>query len=249
VREGNISTISERSRSEALVFVPSCISRIMGQPRGAELSSSEVFLLLAERAGVEVVVPDDLAGMCCGLAWGSKGFVAEHELMAKRLSERLRAWSDQGRIPVVIEGSSCFQSLKPVEGVPILDVLEALRDHLVPRLSIAQLDRRVVLHPSCAARKLELAATLQTIAERCAKTVEVPINLTCCAMAGDRGLLYPELTAAAIFAEGAEVEAARADGYYSNNLTCELGMSQATGADYRSILYLLEEASRPVNQL
>jgi D-lactate dehydrogenase len=242
-REGS----SEQQADAAIVFIPSCSARIMGLPRGEELSSTEVFLILAERAGVGVFVPEDLAGSCCGLAWGSKGFVDEHQLMADRLIEKLLRWSDGGRLPIVIEGSSCLQSLKTAateRGLVVLDVLEIARDRLIPNLKIDRLDRRVVLHPSCAARKMELAGALQQIAERCARSVEVPVNLTCCGMAGDRGLIYPELSAAAIFAEGAEIRAAHADGYYSNNLTCEIGMSQASGVDYRSILYLLEEASR-----
>jgi D-lactate dehydrogenase len=34
------------------------------------------------------------------------------------------------------------------------------------------------------------------------------------------------------------------DGYYSSNLTCEMGLAAASGLPYRSILYLLEEATR-----
>ena len=34
------------------------------------------------------------------------------------------------------------------------------------------------------------------------------------------------------------------DRFLSNNLTCEIGMTQATGLPYRSLLELVEEASR-----
>ena len=43
---------------------------------------------------------------------------------------------------------------------------------------------------------------------------------------------------------GEEVNQRRYDGYYSSNLTCEMGMTQATGKPYQSILYLVEEATR-----
>jgi hypothetical protein len=33
-------------------------------------------------------------------------------------------------------------------------------------------------------------------------------------------------------------------GYYSSNITCEMGMSEATGRDYVGIVYLVEKASR-----
>ena len=70
------------------------------------------------------------------------------------------------------------------------------------------------------------------------------MTLGCCAFAGDRGLLYPELTASATKKETAEVNARDYDGYYSSNITCEIGMSEATGKDYVSIVYLVEKASR-----
>jgi D-lactate dehydrogenase len=241
-----------------LVFVPSCLSRIMGQPRDEELSNAEVFLLLAERSGTPVFVPsaDELAGQCCGLALGSKGFQDEHALLFGRLVDRLWAWSDEGRLPIAIDATSCLQSLKTagslldeaartrLAALTLLDVLEVARDRFLPRLTLSRLERRVVLHPSCAARKLELDGALRVVAAECAAEVEVPINLSCCAMAGDRGLLYPELTLSAVAIEGAEIAGNPGEGYYSNNLTCEIGMTQATGRNYRSILYLLEEATR-----
>ena len=44
--------------------------------------------------------------------------------------------------------------------------------------------------------------------------------------------------------EAAEVLAGDYDGHYSSNIPCEIGMSQATGRDYMSIVYLVEQASR-----
>jgi D-lactate dehydrogenase len=82
------------------------------------------------------------------------------------------------------------------------------------------------------------------IAECCAGSVTVPLTLGCCGFAGDRGLLFPELTASATEKESTEVNAREYSGYYSSNITCEIGMSTATGKEYRSIVYLVEEASR-----
>jgi D-lactate dehydrogenase len=85
---------------------------------------------------------------------------------------------------------------------------------------------------------------MAAIASQCARTVTVPLRLDCCAFAGDRGLLFPELTASAIALESAEVNARSYDGYYSYNITCEMGMSFATQHNYHSIIYLLEQSSR-----
>jgi D-lactate dehydrogenase len=54
----------------------------------------------------------------------------------------------------------------------------------------------------------------------------------------------PELTAAATAALAAEIRTIDADGWYATSRTCEIGLTRATGRTYRSILYLLDEATR-----
>jgi D-lactate dehydrogenase len=115
---------------------------------------------------------------------------------------------------------------------------------VLSKLNICRIEEDVVLHPNCSARKLGLDSKLVAIAKQCARSVTVPINLGCCAFAGDRGLLFPELTAAATQKESAEVLSHEYGGYYSSNIPCEMGMSEATGKDYVSIIYLVERASR-----
>jgi hypothetical protein len=56
-----------------------------------------------------------------------------------------------------------------------------------------------------------------------------PLNLGCCAFAGDRGLLYPELIASATEKEAAEVKACDCDGYYPSNITCEMACRKRRG--------------------
>jgi D-lactate dehydrogenase len=71
-----------------------------------------------------------------------------------------------------------------------------------------------------------------------------PIRATCCGMAGDRGLLHPELTASATAEEAAELRGARHDAYLCRNRTCEIGLQQGTGAAYESFVIPLERISR-----
>jgi D-lactate dehydrogenase len=84
---------------------------------------------------------------------------------------------------------------------------------------------------------------MTAIAKQCARSTTVPLNLGCCAFAGDRGLLFPELTAAATKQESTEVNSHEYGGYYSSNIPCEMGMSEGTGKNYVSIVYLVERAS------
>ena len=41
------------------------------------------------------------------------------------------------------------------------------------------------------------------------------------------------------------VRARKFDAYLGSNRTCELGMNLATGKNYESFIYLLEELTRP----
>jgi D-lactate dehydrogenase len=52
------------------------------------------------------------------------------------------------------------------------------------------------------------------------------------------------LTQSATEKESVEVNAGEYGGYYSSNIPCEIGMSEATGREYTSIVYLVERASR-----
>ncbi|MCL2783641.1 MAG: (Fe-S)-binding protein, partial [Propionibacteriaceae bacterium] len=74
-----------------------------------------------------------------------------------------------------------------------------------------------------------------------ANRVDVPVDGGCCAFAGDRGMLHPELTKGATRAESAEVAKLGATAHASCNRTCELGLTRATGVPYRHILEILAD--------
>lgn len=242
----------------AAVYFPTCIDRAIGplpeEPR--EAAPGRALAALAARAGVRLVVPGDAAGLCCGVAFSSKGFDAAHALAASRLIDRLWAWSDSGRLPIVIDTSPCVYGLLtsgdrlPAESrrrlarLHIADAVAFARDVLLPRLTIRRRARRVVLHPVCSVMKTGLASALEAVARAAADEVIVPGSAGCCGFAGDRGFLVPELTASATRALAAEVRAIEADGWYATSRTCEIGLTRATGRTYRSILYLLDEATR-----
>jgi D-lactate dehydrogenase len=117
---------------------------------------------------------------------------------------------------------------------------------VLPALRVERRLGRVVLHPTCSDRHAGDVEHLRSLAAACADEVIIPFDAGCCAFAGDRGLLHPELTASATAREAAEVRAGSFDDYLSSNRTCELGMSRATGHSYRHAIELLEELTRPV---
>ena len=116
---------------------------------------------------------------------------------------------------------------------------------LLPGLQIRQKLRSAAVHPTCSTRHLGLERQLRSLASAIADEVVQPIRATCCGMAGDRGLLHPELTASATAEEAAELAGTIHDAYLCSNRTCEIGLQQATGAAYESFVIPLERVSRP----
>jgi D-lactate dehydrogenase len=255
------------------IYLPSCTNRILGptppadgpksQP-GGDISARrpgfsviEALVEVSRRAGMPVWVPEGVAGSCCGLPWSSKGFGEAHRRKVNEMVERLWEWSEEGRLPIVIDAASCTQALtEPGEGVlseenaerlarlEILDSVVWAHDHLLPRLEVSGKVASATVHPTCATRHMGLAPRLRNLAAALADEVVVPPSATCCGFAGDRGISHPELTAAATSPQAKELSGRRFDAYLSSNRTCEVGLTRATGQPYESILCLLECLSR-----
>ncbi len=269
---GPASTKLPETRREgaAAVYVPSCTNRIFGSPAdgpktSAGLSKSarrrgsgaEALVEVSERAGLPVWIPADVAGSCCGLPWSSKGFGAAHRHKANEMVERLWNWSGEGELPVVIDASSCTQAAAtPGEDVlseenaerlaqiQILDSVAWAHDRLLPKLTVSRKVGSATVHPTCATRHMGLAPRLRSLAGALAEEVFVAPSATCCGFAGDRGIANPELTAAATRPQAAELAGRTFDAHLSNNRTCEIGLSRATGERYESFVFLLEELTR-----
>jgi D-lactate dehydrogenase len=232
------------------VLFSSCTGAMFGSGEG--LGSAEAFALLCRRAGVSLTVPEGLPSSCCGTPWKSKGLGEGAAAMAGRVLPALWEATDAGRLPVVCDASSCTEGLRVmVAGGPasfralrVLDAVEFTATHLLPALRVRERHPRVVLHPTCSAQQMGLTPALRSLAAAVADDVAVPDTWGCCGFAGDRGLLHPELTAAATAPQAAEIATIDADAHASCNRTCELGMSRATGRTYVHVLELLERATR-----
>jgi D-lactate dehydrogenase len=236
----------------AAVYVPSCTNRIFGG------NPVEALVAVSARAGMPVRIPDDVAGSCCGLPWSSKGFGAAHAHKANEMVAKLWRWSEEGALPVVVDAASCTQGIAdPGEGVlseenaerlvklEILDSIAWAHDHLLPKLEVGDKVASATVHPTCATRHMGLAPRLRSLAGALADEVYVAPSATCCGFAGDRGISHPELTEAATRPQAEELSGRHFDAHLSNNRTCEIGLSRATGESYKSVLIKLEELTRP----
>ena len=248
---------STRREGAAAVYFPACINRIFGRARGAGAGLPDALMRVSERAGLALWIPPDAAGHCCGTPWSSKGYRTGHAYMANLTVEALWRWTDAGRLPVVIDASSCTLGLVD-DAVPalseanrehhaaleILDSIAWAHDRLLPRLNLQNRVGTVTVHPTCAARHLGLAHRLEALASAMAAQVHTPASATCCGFAGDRGFLHPELTRAATADEAAELDGRSFDACLCSNRTCEIGLEQSTGRGYESFVFLLEELTQ-----
>jgi D-lactate dehydrogenase len=225
-------------------------SRGDGAGRGVQYS----FEQLCERAGVTLLVPDGIDGLCCGTPWSSKGMAAGQATMQEKTLAALRQATRDGELPIICDASSCTEGLRqavesdtPLPGqreLRIVDAVDFAAEHILPKLpEHGKLDS-LALHPTCSSTRMGINGSLTAVAQAVAERVEVPDSWGCCAFAGDRGMLHPELTASATEKQGKEIGEMGASAHASCNRTCELGMTRATGEDYRHVLELLEEMTR-----
>ncbi|MCJ0874622.1 FAD-binding and (Fe-S)-binding domain-containing protein [Streptomyces sp. AP-93] len=248
-----------RRGGAAAVYYPACVNRIFGGPGDRPGPSlPEAVVAVSERAGRPVWIPGDVRGTCCATIWHSKGYDAGNRVMANRIVEAAWGWTAGGRLPLVVDASSCTLGIAH-EVVPyltddnrslhaelrIVDSIVWAAEELLPHLEVRRTVGSAVLHPTCSMRHLDDEAQLRAVAEACADEVVVPYDAGCCAFAGDRGMLHPELTESATAREAAEVTAREFDAHLSANRMCEVGMDRATGRSYYSALLELERATRP----
>ncbi|MDN4643282.1 FAD-binding and (Fe-S)-binding domain-containing protein [Arthrobacter sp. PsM3] len=240
------------------VYFPACVGTMFG-PAGAgpDAAGGGVqysFEQLCARAGLTLLVPAGIDGLCCGTPWSSKGMAAGQTTMREKTLAALREATRDGELPIVCDASSCTEGLRqavesevPAAGqraLRMVDAVDFAAEQILPRLPGHGKLESLALHPTCSSTRMGLNDALGAVAGAVAERVEIPENWGCCAFAGDRGMLHPELTESATAKQAAEVVEMGAAAHASCNRTCELGMTRATGAQYRHVLELLEELTR-----
>lgn len=237
------------------VYFPTCISRMMGGYGDKHMDVSAAHMELARRANIKIKVPADVLGKCCGQSFSSKGYVSAFGLKANEWVERMYLWTDNGRLPVIMDLTSCTYTIlksrhvlsdankEKLDKIRIIDSIDWCADNVLPRLEIVKLEK-VVLHPVCSTHKLHNFDKFIHTARFCAQEVIVPINSGCCGMAGDRAFFVPELPQGALREVAKELDYVSANGYYSSARTCEMSLSEATQKSYQHLVFLLLQSSK-----
>jgi D-lactate dehydrogenase len=227
------------------LYLPACPGSMFA-PAPGSAGVAEALSVLARRAGRALLVPDAIGGLCCATPWTSKG--QDPTSMDTRVVAAVEAAQAGRELIVISDGASCtegFRRLFERHGVEwrAMDAVAWAADALLARLIVTRRIGSLALHPTCSSTRMGLDAALLTVAGAIAERVVVPDGWGCCGFAGDRGMLHPELTAAATAAEARAVQEGAFDAWASVNRPCEIALSRATGKPYRHLLELLADAT------
>lgn len=240
---------------DKVVYFPSCITRSMGVTKAysKELEITKLTARLLEKAGYQVVYPENLNKLCCGMAFSSKGYTEAGKKASDELEAALNKASENGKYPVLCDMTPCLYTMHTNmdERLKLYEPAEFILKYLVPRLKITPTDDKIAVFAVCSSKKLGVDNMLYDIARLCAKEVVV-IESNCCGFAGDRGFTFPELNTHGLRNLKAQTNGTADNSGkpctegYAVSRTCEIGLSRNSGITFKSILYLLDKVSEPL---
>jgi D-lactate dehydrogenase len=237
--------------SRKVVYVPSCVTRMMGPSRGdsEQEAATQKMLNVLQKAGYEVIYPKGISSLCCGMMFNSRGLKGAAASKSGEMEAAIAEASDNGKLPVLLDTSPCLATLKESLAassglrLSLYEPVEFINNFLVDKLEWQPVKETVAVHVPCSSKKMGLENTFMKVASLCATNVQAS-GIPCCGMAGDRGMRYPELTAGSLqhLAVGG-----CSDGY-STSRTCEMSLTNHSGVSFRSVVYLVDAATKPKAQ-
>ncbi|SED05353.1 D-lactate dehydrogenase [Pseudomonas mohnii] len=230
-----------------VVYLAACVSRAMGPAAGdkEQMSLYDKTRGLLEKAGYQVVFPDNLDNLCCGQPFASKGYAEQAEHKRQELIGALLHASRGGLDPIYCDTSPCTLRLTQDLGdvrLDLYDPVRFIRTHLMDRLDFTPQDTPIAVHVTCSTQHLGESQALIDLARKCSKTVIIPEGIHCCGFAGDKGFTTPELNAHALRTLKDAVQYC-SEGI-STSRTCEIGLSQHGGIDYHGLVYLVDRVTQ-----
>jgi len=239
---------ASQSTRPRVVYLATCVARAMG-PAATDHEQTplvEKTCQLLEKAGYQVIFPEGLEALCCGQPFTSKGYATQGDAKREALMAALLKASRGGLDPVYCDTSPC--TLRLVENTTdtrlnLYDPVAFIHSQLLDKLDITPQAAPVAVHVTCSTQRLGQSQALLEIAKRCSQQVVVPDGIYCCGFAGDKGFTQPELNAHALRTLRRAVQ--HCSEGVSTSRTCEVGLSEHSGLDYHSLVYLVDRVSRP----
>jgi len=208
-----------------------------------EIQLTEKVRQLILKAGFDIIYPDNMNNLCCGMAFSSKGYTITGEKKSNELEAALIKASNNGEYPVLCDMSPCLYTMKENMNsiLKLYEPVEFISVYLLPYLVITPIDEVITVFPVCSMKKMGLDMKMVDLAKICATKVIVA-ETNCCGFAGDRGFFYPELNKHGLRNLKAQLPDSVKQGY-STSRTCEIGLSLHSGISYKSIVYLVDRVS------
>ncbi|MEE4745378.1 FAD-binding and (Fe-S)-binding domain-containing protein [Pseudomonas alliivorans] len=229
-----------------VVYLAACVSRVMGPSAGDREQSSllDKTRSLLEKAGYQVVFPDDQDNLCCGQPFASKGYNAQAEDKRQQLLAALTHASRGGLDPIYCDTSPCtlrlMQDLRDTR-LDLYDPVRFIRTHLLDKLTFTPQQEPIAVHITCSTQHLSESQALIDLARLCSVNVVIPEGIHCCGFAGDKGFTTPELNAHSLRTLKDAVQFCHEG--ISTSRTCEIGLSQHGGIDYHGLVYLVDRVT------
>ncbi len=232
-----------------VVYLAACVSRVMGPAAGdtEQMSLLDKTRGLLEKAGYQVVFPDNMDSLCCGQPFASKGYAEQAEHKRQELIGALLHASRGGVDPIYCDTSPCTLRLVQDLGESRLDLYDPvrfIRTHLVDKLNFIPQTAPIAVHVTCSTQHLGESQALIDIARLCSTNVVIPEGIHCCGFAGDKGFTTPELNAHSLRTLKDAVQ--HCSEGISTSRTCEIGLTQHGGIDYHGLVYLVDRVSTPI---
>jgi len=237
----NLDTPASGENPLKVVYFPSCINQSMGTSVKDEEKRPLVQITreVLEKAGYQVLYPEDMGSLCCGTPWESKGFNELADAKSSQLEEALLKVSESGRIPVLCDTSPCTHRMKRVmsDKLDLYEPVEFIHDHLLDKLKLKPRQEKLAFHVTCTSTKMGLGEKFEKVARACTEAPSFPEEVGCCGFAGDKGFTQPGINSWAL--RNLKLQVADHQAGYSNSRTCEIGLSRNSDIDYKSIMYLV----------
>ena len=230
---------------EKVVYFSTCANRAFKPNQGYDDNRSlqQVVESLCNKAHIDIIYPEHIENLCCGLSFENYDDV--HERAVKDLHDALMKASQNGKYPIVIDHSACFNhAFKHMPDLEINDISEFLCKYVVPHLDIEKCDERVIVHKQCKIKSLGKSQYIEDLARLCTDHVFNIKSFACDGFAGQKGFFTPELNKAATKDLASEIAEYGATLGVSSSSTCEIGLGENGGIPFVGVAFLLDRCSK-----
>ena len=230
---------------EKVVYFSTCANRAFKPNQGYDddRSLQQVVESLCNKAHIDIIYPKHIENLCCGLSFENYDDV--HERAVKDLHDALMKASENGKYPIVIDHSACFNhAFKHMPDLEINDISEFLCKYVVPHLDIEKCDERVIVHKQCKIKSLNKSQYIEDLARLCTDHVFNIKSFACDGFAGQKGFFTPELNKSATKDLAGEIAEYGATLGVSSSSTCEIGLGESGGIPFVGVAFLLDRCSK-----